>query len=590
MNQHTTIIPNCMQSSATEVLSAISNPIMVTNKELVIRFANDAAMQMFAEIEHHIRKDFPDFSAKALVGKSVDDFHKNPAMQRNMIARLKSTHKGRLKIGGRDLDFSMTPVYVEGTEELRSIMVEWKDSTVEREGKRQIESLIRGTRFMVDEHANGMIHSRIPTDDLSEEYKAVADSVYDMVQGHISTKKKIMACMQAFADGDFDYEFEQLSGDRGFINEAIENTRDALKGSAHEIARIASDLASGKMDIDIRPDDFKGGYRDIMASMEDAVTGLNQTMVNLKEQITQVSATISQINGAAQSLSDASQSQSTAVDEISATIEETDQMVQSTSDSTDRMAEIVSRTTELTKGGLETVGELSEAMNAIKGSSDAIAKIIKSIDEIAFQTNLLALNAAVEAARAGQHGRGFAVVAQEVRDLAGRSAKAAKETSDLITTSSRDVARGVEASNASAQVFQQISDEVITIDENVVQIRASNREQASGVQQINTSASDLARTGLELSAQSQELAAAAEEMESSTQMMQSMINEFQLADIRRKTQAAALSDGFSLDGLTPELKAQLMAMLAGQQSGQTPAATHGAPVHADNDPRGYKSF
>ena len=117
-----------------------------------------------------------------------------------------------------------------------------------------------------------------------------------------------------------------------------------------------------------------------------------------------------------------------------------------------------------------------DSMDRIKQSSADIAKIIKVIDEIAFQTNLLALNAAVEAARAGQHGRGFAVVAAEVRNLAGRSAKAAQETSELIVGSSKRVEAGVEVSNQAREAFDKIADDIAQVTD-LVKITLASDEQ-----------------------------------------------------------------------------------------------------------------
>ncbi len=229
-------------------------------------------------------------------------------------------------------------------------------------------------------------------------------------------------------------------------------------------------------------------------------------------------------------------------------------------------------------------------MDAIRTSSEDIAKIIKSIDEIAFQTNLLALNAAVEAARAGQHGRGFAVVAQEVRTLAGRAATAAKETSDMIERSSKNVAVGVAATKKSEEAFGHINREIMGVEERIIKISQSAEEQSRGVQQINLAVTNLSKTGMDISAQSEELATAAAEMDASTSTVQTMLDRFELPEVQYTSGTPDLSQ------MTKAQRDQLMTLLAAQnvslppQTSSRPQSQAQRGFALDLDPRGYKSF
>ncbi|MFD0857429.1 methyl-accepting chemotaxis protein [Roseovarius aquimarinus] len=576
--------PTWQPKDGLSALAGLSNPIMIADADMIIRFVNEAAFQMFRLIEADIRKDLPHFRADEVLDKTIDFFHKKPAFQHGLMDNLKRPHDGKFQIGGKSLAFRMTP-QLGDAREITAYVVEWQDRTAIVEGKRQIEALIDGVGTMATLHDEGMIHTRVPLESLEDEYRDVAERVNVMVEGHINTKRVVIDCMQAFADGNFDHEVQQFSGDRGFINEAIENARGAFKDTISEIEEIARNLARGKLDRKVDTSRFKGAYRVIVDALLAAMKELNLTVTDLREQVEQVSSTITQINASAQALSMASQAQSSAVDEISATIEETDQMVKATTRQTEDMRAVVRTTSTYTSEGIGTVEDMVAAMDAIKTSSEAIAKIIKTIDDIAFQTNLLALNAAVEAARAGEHGRGFAVVAQEVRNLAGRSAKAAKETSELIETAAENVSRGVEASAASDSSFRKIHKEMESVTASVDVISDASQEQSKGVEQISASASDLSRTGLEVSSQAEELAAASTQIEASTRQMNEMISKFELAPVRRGSSAGSID----LSALPEELLSQLAAFMPDA----APAKMNGTAKKAngiDQDPRGYSTF
>lgn len=568
----------------------LSNPIMIADSDLIIRYVNDAAMNMFRLIEGDICRDLPHFRADSVINKNIDFFHKNATFQRSLISDLKKPHDGRFKIGGKTLGFRLTPVY-NHARELTSYVVEWQDLSSVLEGQEQVKNLINSVQEMALKHHEGYINTRVPLENLNGEYKEVAKSVNAMVGGHIGTKRKIIECLQAFANGDFDFEMEKLSGDREFINNAIENARAAFKQTGDEIEEIASSIANGDFDREIDPSKFQGGYQKIVSALKSGIITLNESMLSIKIQVEQISSAISQVNGSASALSESSQSQATAVNEISATIEQTDQMVRSTADETRAMRTTVQKTVDYTKTGLNKIEELIVAMQSINSSSQAIANIMKSIDEIAFQTNLLALNAAVEAARAGQHGRGFAVVAQEVRNLAGRSAKAARETSDLIAIARKDVDRGVEATKSSEEAFLLIKDEIVSIEGVVGNISMATEEQSRGIQQINLAVNSLSKTGMEISTHAEELASASTEMDASTMNVRHTIDTFKLNNLNRKP---VLQSG-ELDLLPENIKSQILAFLSGnlasldvKKSSMKAEASNTNTV--DFDKRGYSGF
>jgi methyl-accepting chemotaxis protein len=182
---------------------------------------------------------------------------------------------------------------------------------------------------------------------------------------------------------------------------------------------------------------------------------------------------------------------------------------------------------------------LAQAIEKIKGSSDQTAKIVKTIDEIAFQTNLLALNAAVEAARAGEAGKGFAVVAEEVRSLAMRSAEAAKNTSELIEGAVRDAQNGVTLSEEVVVALSQIEVGIGKVKDVVGEISASSEQQSQGIHQINVAVEQMNSVTQAVAANSEEAASASEELSSQAEVMQSLVGQFKLGTAHRTAQRTA---------------------------------------------------
>ena len=245
-------------------------------------------------------------------------------------------------------------------------------------------------------------------------------------------------------------------------------------------------------------------------------SGINRALVRLthavSEASTQVSSASTQVSSASQSLADGSSEQAASLEQTSASLEEIGSMTKRNADGAEDARAVSNETTAATEKGTREMEAMAAAMTAIKASSDNIAKIIRTIDEIAFQTNILALNAAVEAARAGEAGAGFAVVADEVRALAQRAAQAARETSEKIDDSIQKSAHGMEISSRVAAVLGEITQKTRRENERVLEIASSSKEQAQGLGQISTAVSQMDKVTQSNAGSAEETAAAAEEL------------------------------------------------------------------------------
>ena len=239
---------------------------------------------------------------------------------------------------------------------------------------------------------------------------------------------------------------------------------------------------------------------------------INPIVATLDEAAAQVSAAAGQVSGSSQQLAEGASEQAAAIEETSASLEELSSMTKRNAEHAQSAKDVSAQTRAAAEAGAGEMEEMRGAMDAIKSSSDGIAKIIKTIDEIAFQTNILALNAAVEAARTGEAGMGFAVVAEEVRALAQRSATAAKETAQKIEDSIARSGHGVAISEKVASSLDQILERARRMDALVGEIATASHEQSQGIGQLNSAIGQMDKVTQTNASGAEESAAAAEEL------------------------------------------------------------------------------
>jgi methyl-accepting chemotaxis protein len=356
------------------------------------------------------------------------------------------------------------------------------------------------------------------------------------------------------------------------VVEGVNATLDAILMPIKEASDCLQEMAKGNLDTEMKGD-YKGDHAVIKENLNATLEALNDILGQVAVAVDQVTSGAGQVSDSSQSLSQAATESASSLEEITASMHELTSQTSMNAENATQANQLAAQAKISAEKGNAEMGAMVKAMKDINESASSISKIIKAIDEIAFQTNLLALNAAVEAARAGVHGKGFTVVAEEVRNLAQRSAAAAKETAEMIEGSIKKTEIGAKIAEDTSRALEEIVAGSTKVTDLIGEIASASKEQAEGIGQINQGLSQVDQVTQQVTANSEESASASEELSSQSLQLKQMLDKFRL-----RKQGFNLASGLP-DGITPEMLQMLKRMLQSQQmaavSGMQPGFSGG---------------
>ncbi len=379
-----------------------------------------------------------------------------------------------------------------------------------------IQRITRSMRGLAD----GDTDKQIPYAGRSDEIGEMAGAVEIFRQAAITNKRLEAEAEQNRRQAELDRVASQQRAEA----EAAERMRIATSGLAAGLKRLASGDLSFQLD-----EAFAADFEDLRRDFNQSVRQLCSTLQVIQDSVSTMDSGAREMATAAENLSKRTEQQAASLEETAAALDEITANVNS---STRRTEDARTVATQANQGAAKSAGVVAsaeEAMRRIEGSSQQISNIIGVIDEIAFQTNLLALNAGVEAARAGEAGKGFAVVAQEVRELAQRSAQAAREIKGLIQNSSDEVENGVKLVRDTGVALQAISGFITEMNQHMDSIATAAKEQSIGLAEVNTAVNSMDQTTQQNAAMVEQSTAASSSLAMETAKLRELIGQFRLA-------------------------------------------------------------
>lgn len=361
---------------------------------------------------------------------------------------------------------------------------------------------------------------RSDNDHMLPSFLAMMQTIHDLIE-----QADMLA--DASIEGDLGKRGDEARFDGGYreIISGMNRTLEAIAAPIAESSQVLREFAKGNLTVSMQGE-YKGEYNSIKASLNAAITAFYALIGDINIAADQVAAGSRQVSDASQSLSQGAAEQASSVEELQASIISIAEQTKKNAAGASAASTLALTAQEKAGLGNGKMDEMTMAMQKIDESSASISKIIKVIDDIAFQTNILALNAAVEAARAGQYGKGFAVVAEEVRNLAAKSAQAAKETTALIENSMTRVQSGTKIAKETAEMLNLISESIKKSAGLVGEIASASNSQANAITEIDRGISQVSSVVQTNSATSEESAASSEELSGQAETLKQMVGRF----------------------------------------------------------------
>jgi methyl-accepting chemotaxis protein len=469
------------KSSANELsrikcaLDNVTMCVRVADNDGTVIYVNHALRDVLHKYEKAFRQSNPSFVASKVVGGSIGVFYADPQAAISRLRNLSATTRTMLVLGGRQYDVVTTPIFSESGERLGTVG-QWIDMTEQ-----------------------------------------------------LAAEKEIGEIVEFAAEGDFTHRID-LNGKNGFFLKLAEDMNRLMQTSEvglSEVVRVLGALAQGDLTETISSE-YSGTFGRLKDDSNSTVAQLTETISRIKEASETINTAAKEIASGNTDLSQRTEQQASSLEETAASMEQLTSTVKQNAENAKQANQLAVGASDVAAKAGEVVNQVVMTMSSISDSSKKIADIISVIDGIAFQTNILALNAAVEAARAGEQGRGFAVVATEVRNLAQRSAAAAKEIKGLIDDSVSKVNMGAELVDKAGLTMEEVVNSVKRVTDIMGEITAASSEQSQGIEQVNTAITQMDDVTQQNAALVEEAAAAAESMEEQAQLMTQLISTFRI--------------------------------------------------------------
>ncbi len=457
-------------------LDSVSTPVRIAETDGRVIYANHALIDTLRRIEPNLKAQNANFSVASFVGSSIGNLYADPAVALQRLAALTAISEVDMVIGGRNFHVLTCPVVNERGQRLGSIG-EWQDRT---------EQLL--------------------------------------------VEQEVAQIVEAAKNGDFEQRLS-LAGKEGFIRqlaEGLNQLSEVTSSGLSDVARVLKSVAQGDLTQTIEAD-YSGIFGQLKEDTNSTVARLMEVLGQIRDASEAINTASQEIAAGNQDLSSRTEEQASSLEETSSSMEELNTTVKQNAENAKQANELAKTSNAVATRGGEMVKRVVATMSDIQTSSKKIVDIIGVIDSIAFQTNILALNAAVEAARAGEQGRGFAVVATEVRNLAQRSATAAKEIKTLIAESVDKVEGGAKLVREAGDTMDDVVTSFQKVANLVTDISNASREQSSGIEQVTQAVSQMDEVTQQNAALVEEAAAAAESLEEQARGLVQAVGLFKLS-------------------------------------------------------------
>ncbi|MBF5040756.1 MCP four helix bundle domain-containing protein [Methylophilus sp. 13] len=391
-----------------------------------------------------------------------------------------------------------------------------------------LKGLIDSVNWVSNAHEQGEIDALLRDDMFKGDFSTLAKSVNNMVTGLLEMNQQSMQVVKGFGEGNFDIPLQRWPGKKGEINDTVEQVRANLKGLIGDINGLTEAAGEGRISVRADASQHKGDFRKIVEGVNHTLDMIVEPIIAVTEAVETITTAANEISSGNADLSARTEQQASSLEQTAASMEELASTVKQNADNAKQANQLALTASGVAVKGGQVVNEVVATMSAINESAKKIEDIISVIDGIAFQTNILALNAAVEAARAGEQGRGFAVVAGEVRNLAQRSASAAKEIKELIADSVNKTTEGTKLVENAGSTMDEVVSSVQRVADIISEISAASIEQTTGIDQVNQAVTSMDETTQQNAALVEEAAAAAESLVDQANQLADVVSQFKL--------------------------------------------------------------